>query len=42
MYVLKKVVVYIHTHILDYHLAMRKKEILPFVRTKIEVERALC
>ena len=27
-----------YTHILDYHSAMRKKEILPFVRTKIDVE----
>ena len=28
----------VHTHTLDYHSAMRKKEILPFVRTKIDVE----
>ena len=35
---IKIVVVYIHTQILDYHSAMRKKEILPVVRTKIDVE----
>ena len=39
MNVLKKLwCTHTHTHILDYHSAMRKKEILPFVRTKTDVE----
>ena len=34
----KEEVVHTHTHTKGYYSAMRKKEILPFVRTKIDVE----